>query len=268
LNPEAGRKARNTCNTLLRNAKALFNDDLLRAAKLSDLENPFLRVKGYSPERKRYRSNFEAQALVKEAQKKLMAKKAEGEKDSHFFRRREAFKALILFGFTAIRRKEADLLLWEQVNFERGFIDIRRTRYFEPKADSAIGRISLDGDAKAILKRFREEDPNSEFVLRGPGPRRDSVHPAYRCQKTFRYLIKWLKAYETPEGELPFEGVQKPLHEIRKEIGAILATNHGIFAAQRFLRHAEISTTERFYAAQKDQPTVGLKLSLDENPED
>lgn len=262
--PEAARKARNSCNTHLRNARALFNEDLLRTAKLEKLENPFRGVKGYSPERKRYHSNFDAQVLLCEAQKQLASEKAEHETSDQNFRRQEAFKALVLFAFTAIRRKEADLLLWEQVNLEQGFIDIIRTRYFEPKSDSAVGRISLDDDAVATLKEFRKDDPRGEFVLRGPGPRKASTHTNYRCQKTFRYLIKWLKKYQTPSGELPFANVQKPLHEIRKEVGAILASNHGIFAAMRFLRHAEISTTEQFYADQKELLTAGLKLSRDE----
>lgn len=262
--PESARKARNSCNTHLRNAKALFNEDLLRAAKLDDLENPFHRVRGYSPERKRYHSNFDAQNLLNSAWEELNKEKEEEETKDHFFRRKEAFKALVLFGFTAIRRMEADLLLWEQVNLDEGYIDIRRTRFFEPKADSSIGRIPLDADAVRVLRDFRKSDQRGPFVLRGPKPRRNSTHSAYRCEKTFRYLIAWLKKYETSGGQRPFENVQKPLHEIRKEVGAILATRHGIFAAQRFLRHAEITTTERFYSDQKERFTTGLSLSNDE----
>jgi hypothetical protein len=262
--PEAARKARNSCNTHLRNAKALFNEDLLRVAGFNDLENPFRRVKGYSPERRRYRSSFDAQALLLAAQKELAGPQAEGESKDLSFRRQEAFKALVLFGFTAIRRKEADLLLWDQVNLGEGHIDIRRTRYFEPKADSSVGRIPIDGDAVDLLRQFRETDKKGEFVLRGPKPRKNSTHSAYRCEKTFRHLIKWLKTYENESGQRPFRDIQKPLHEIRKEIGAILATKHGIFVAQRFLRHAEISTTERFYSDQKERLTAGLKLNDDE----
>jgi len=262
--PDAARKARNSCNTYLRNAKALFNDDLLKVAKLEELENPFRGVKGYSPERKRYRSNFDAQVLIAKAQEELTAKQADDETKDQYFRRQEAFKALVLFAFSAIRRNEADLLLWQQVNLDQGFIDIVRTRYFEPKSDSAVGRISLDDDAVAMLRQFRKNDPQGAFVLRGPAPRKVSSHPSYRCEKTFRRLIKWLKNYSTPSGDQPFANVQKPLHEIRKEIGAILASNHGIFAAMRFLRHAEISTTERYYADQKETLTAGLKLSSDE----
>src|SRR5690606_32935232 len=106
--PEAARKARNSCNTHLRNAKALFNEDLLRAAGYEDLENPFRRVKGYSPERRRYRSSFNAQALLLAGRGKLGRPQIEDESKDCFFRRQEAFKALRIFRFTAIRRKGAD----------------------------------------------------------------------------------------------------------------------------------------------------------------
>lgn len=262
--PESVRKAKNSCNTIARNAKALFNRDLLQAANLEDLNNPFQNVRGYTPERKRYESNFDAEALLHTAREELMAEKGEEESRDTFFRRREAFKALVLFSFTAIRRKEADLLLWEQVNLQEGYIDIRRTRYFEPKSDSSVGRIGLDADAVRLLSEFRKEDLKGEFVLRGPKARKNTVHSSYRVQKTFRHLTKWLNNFQTTAGDLPFANVQKPLHEIRKEVGALLATRHGIFAAQRFLRHSDIATTERFYAAQKDKLTAGLTLAPDD----
>lgn len=266
--PDVARKARTSCNTILRNAKALFSDNMLDLADLSGLKNPFAGVKGYPPERKRYQSNFDAQLLLETAREELDAPQREDEDKHAFFRRKEAFKALLLFGFTAIRRKEADLLLWEQVSFTDGYIDIRRTKYFEPKSESAVARVSLDEDAIAILKAYREQDPSGEFVLLGPGPRKVTTHSAYRCDKTFRYLIKWLKNYEVESGVRPFAEIQKPLHEVRKEIGALLASNHGIFAAQRFLRHAEIATTERYYSDQKGKITAGLSLSLKREEKD
>ena len=266
--PDVARKARTSCNTILRNAKALFSENMLDLADLGGLANPFAGVKGYPPERKRYQSNFDAQRLLETARDELDLPKKEDEDKHAFFRRKEAFKAMLLFGFTAIRRKEADLLLWRQINFQEGYIDICRTKYFEPKSESAVARIPLDEDAIVLLKAFREQDPKGEFVLRGPRPRKVTTHSAYRCDKTFRYLIQWLKKYEVESGERPFAEIQKPLHEVRKEIGALLATNHGIFAAQRFLRHAEIATTERYYSDQKGRITAGLSLSREKKEKD
>ena len=53
----------------------------------------------------------------------------------------------------------------------------------------------------------------------------------------------------------------KPLHELRKELGALIATEQGIYAASRFLRHSDISTTARHYADHKARISVGLRAN-------
>ena len=55
---------------------------------------------------------------------------------------------------------------------------------------------------------------------------------------------------------------RKPLHELRKELGALLASQDVIFAAQRVLRHAQISTTASYYTDKKRRITAGLGALL------
>ena len=43
----------------------------------------------------------------------------------------------------------------------------------------------------------------------------------------------------------------KPIHTLRKEIGSIIASEHGIFAASRYLRHSDIRITSAIYADKK-----------------
>jgi len=76
-----------------------------------------------------------------------------------------------------------------------------------------------------------------------------------RCAPIFDRLNEWLRA----------KGVtaNKPLYELRKEIGALIATEHGIYAASRFLRHSDITTTARHYADHKARISVGLGKLLD-----
>lgn len=40
----------------------------------------------------------------------------------------------------------------------------------------------------------------------------------------------------------------KPLHFLRKCLGAMLASKHGIYVASKTLRHASVTTTEKYYA--------------------
>lgn len=42
-----------------------------------------------------------------------------------------------------------------------------------------------------------------------------------------------------------------------------MATQHGIYAASRFLRHSDITTTARHYAEHKARISIGLGKLLD-----
>jgi integrase len=48
------------------------------------------------------------------------------------------------------------------------------------------------------------------------------------------------------------------LHTLRKEFGSIIAAEHGIYAASRLLRHADITTTAQYYLDKKKRVTSGL----------
>jgi hypothetical protein len=100
-----------------------------------------------------------------------------------------------------------------------------------------------------------EQPPPHFFLVSERPPRPESPRPYYRCEATFERLNRWLRS----------KGVtaNKPLHELRKELGALIATEHGIYAASRFLRHSDITTTARHYADQKTRITVGLGKFLD-----
>jgi hypothetical protein len=72
----------------------------------------------------------------------------------------------------------------------------------------------------------------------------------YRCRKQFKTLNRWLRLHGIT--------ANKPLHVLRKEFGFQLTAAHGIFAASKALRHADISITNAFYADTKSRVTVGL----------
>jgi integrase len=71
-----------------------------------------------------------------------------------------------------------------------------------------------------------------------------------RCTSIFESLIAWLRA----------KGVttKTPLHTLRKEFGSRVAAEHGIYAASRLLRHADITTTAQYYLDKKKRVTSGL----------
>jgi integrase len=69
----------------------------------------------------------------------------------------------------------------------------------------------------------------------------DGKSPTTRQNAIYRTASAFIRRH------LP--GRSKSLHELRKYAGARIATEHGLYAAKEFLKHATVSTTEKHYAA-------------------
>ena len=81
----------------------------------------------------------------------------------------------------------------------------------------------------------------------------------YRAADSFKRLADWLRTHGVNS--------RTPLHTLRKEAGSLICQQHGLFAASRFLRHADVAITAQHYAAQKERVTVGLGAMLAKGPE-
>jgi integrase len=166
----------------------------------------------------------------------------------------EPFKIFTFGMFCGLRKREIDLLTWAQVDFEKGVIRIERTEYFSPKSEDSTGTIDLDPETLALLRGWHA-NKTGPFVVDSPrAPKHTTSRVNYRCTPHFDTLYTWLKA----------QGItaRKPLHELRKELGALLASSQGIFAAQSVLRHSQISTTAAYYTDKKRRITAGLGALL------
>lgn len=121
----------------------------------------------------------------------------------------------------------------------------------------------IEGIGEQFLKILRgwRAQATGEFVVESDRkPRLDTTCAVYRCNPHFATLYTWLRK----------QGItsRKPLHELRKECGAILTSNLGIFAAQSVLRHAQIGTTAAYYADKKQRITTGLGSILESRATD
>lgn len=143
-----------------------------------------------------------------------------------------------------------DALLWSQVDFQSGQIRIEATGHFQPKSEDSIGAVDLDDELLALLRGWKARATGPFVIESTRRPRYDHSRANYRAALHFESLYTWLRS----------EGItaRKPLHELRKEPGALLAGQDGIFAAQRVLRHAQISITAACYADKKRRITAGL----------
>lgn len=252
------RSARNSANSLLRMGKGLFSKRILPhiKARVSLPEVlPFDGVELFPRQSMRYVSTMDVNAVLTAARDELAGQDA------------EAFKALILCLLVGLRRNEADKLRWSSVDFEAGMIRVEAQPDFAPKAETSLDDVPVDAEVCALLRGLRAREPDSLYVLAADAPKRRFKVPRparqaqakptwarYRAQETFTRLAKWLRAH----------GVQArtPLHTLRKEAGSLICEQHGLFAASRFLRHADVAITAQHYAAKKQRVTVGLGAVL------
>lgn len=261
--PTALSSAKRTVNSYIRCARSLFSPTLLKLTRNLELPAtlPFAGVELEEAGSMKYISKINAQALIAAARREL--KPAEP----------EVYKAFLLGLFAGMRKGEIDLAEWRMVDFENRVIKLEETEWLHLKTQDSAAEITADDEVFAELKELmaRSAGPfiisgeikftkrargGKEFeVVRERQARNDSARAYYRCEPVFDRLNAWLRG----------KGIRanKPLHELRKEVGALVATQHGIYAASRFLRHSDITTTARHYADHKARISVGLGKLLD-----
>jgi integrase len=257
-NPAKQRAARITCNSLLRLARSLFSPGIRKFIPNLLLPDPipFKGVAFYPRESMRYQSKIDPAILLSVAQAKL-ASANYAKTDEHQERlKREAFKVLVLALGAGLRRGEIDRLLWRQVDLKAGIIRIEATEVGDLKTEDSSREVAIDGTLSSLLQGFKAR-ATSQYVIEGMEEDIASARAwghAYRCTPVFDFLTAWLRK----------QGVEgnKPLHTLRKEAGAMIATKKGIYAASRFLRHADIQVTAMHYADYKERVTVDMGALL------
>ena len=235
-NPVKQRRARITCNSLMRQAKSLFASELLRHVEIHKPDKlPFDGVAFYKRESMRYRSTVDIEALISDAVRGLP---------------QEQLKIFLLATMVGLRRGEIDKLQWEAFRWKEGAIRIETTEHSTPKTSDSAGDVPIDKELAALFRGWHAK-ATGLFVIEADGePRTDTSYAHYRAQRHFDALLKWLRA----------KGVTaiKPLHEMRKEFGSQLCAKYGIYAASRALRHADIAITAQHYVDQKERVTFGM----------
>ena len=243
--PAAIASAKRTANCYVRCARSLFGKEIrkrLRSVRLPQIL-PFDGVELFESGSMKYVSKVNVQTLIAAARAEL--KEAEP----------EVYKAFLLGLFAGMRKSEIDLAEWGMVDWQNHVIRLEETEWLQLKTKDSAGEITIDPEVSAELREFMSASQSPFILASDRPPRNDSARTYYRCEPTFDRLNEWLRS----------KGVtaNKPLHELRKEIGALVATQHGIYAASRFLRHSDITTTARHYAEHKARISVGLGKLLD-----
>ena len=246
--PEERNAAVVTVNSLLRNSKALVSKRIRPFLEAEITLPSQLWFEGVPTEKEpslRYRSRIDAGTILAAARAEL------ADQDP------EAFKALLLTLVCGLRRSEADALMWDQIDFTAGTLEVRDTEHKTLKSRDSAGLLGLDPELVIFLKVIHATKKGA-FVLESPPrtrvPHTEHKSRTYRCDATFAALLGWLKTKGV--------GGRRPIHTLRKEIGSIIASRDGIFAASRYLRHSDIRITSRLYADSKKPVTAGLGSML------
>jgi integrase len=237
--------ARRTCNSYVRCARSLFSPRIVRNLKQLTLPepHPFAGVELLETGSMKYVSRIHPATLVAAAKSELKKKDP------------EAYKAFLLALFAGMRKAEIDLAEWSMVDFGKEVIRLQETEWLHLKTRDSAADITVEEQFFDELRGFMRKGEGPFVLKSNRPPRNDSVRTYYRCEETFDRLNAWLRS----------KGIKsnKPLHELRKEVGAIVATTLGIYAASRYLRHSDITTTARHYADHKERITTGLGKLLD-----
>ncbi len=238
--PIVRKSAERSAASYVRCTRALFSPDIISVLQVSTPPNPFAGLKLRDPGPQRYRSEISPEWLLTRADVEL--------REAH----PQQYLALVLCLWAGLRRKEADLLTWQQVDAQQRQIHIRRTEHFEPKSDESERSIDLSVQVFDLIWSFKPVGA-SEFVLEGAEPDTSATYDYYRCDKTWRDLNAWLRA----------KGIRqrKAIHMLRKESGSLVASHFGIEAARQHLGHRDIRTTSAHYIAKKKRIEVALPLS-------
>ncbi|MFK7910942.1 MAG: tyrosine-type recombinase/integrase [Akkermansiaceae bacterium] len=235
-NASNGKKSITTVNSLIRNAKALLSKKLLpfleqELALPSPL--PFEGVTMEKPPSCRYHSQIDAKRIMEAAKTTLKEDEP------------EAYKIFLLALACGLRISEIDHLMWSAFNFAKNILTIEDNTYHRLKSEDSAGEIHLDAGMAALFQVYQKQ-AGSAFVINSHRPAgRTAGSSAYRCKRHIETLKTWLRN----------NGVNapKPIHELRKEIGSVIASEQGIFAASRYLRHSDIRITAAIYADQKQK---------------
>lgn len=245
-NPLETRRAQVSAASYIRNARSLFTEKCLTTTQgLLVLPDP-IPFSGIKLRRIRnpYQSRIDAPALLQAAVKDLKGDPS----------RRNQWLIFILGLLLGLRKREIDTLLWRSVDLKKKLLTIEATEHFQPKTEESAAVLDLAPQLVSLLRETQKK-ALTDFVLDVPGSvGRPNDRTYYRAAADFTALYEWLRS----------KGVTalKPLHELRKEAGALVADTAGIYAASLLLRHSDIKTTTETYAAKKSIITTGLEIGL------
>jgi integrase len=241
--PATKARAETSSNSILRGCKALFGARLLERLELSELPNPFKKIRLPNNRDHRFqKGGVDATKLLEQAVTELADHDV------------EVFKTIVLALCLGLRRNEIDKCEFSMFNLEAGTLSVDNSEYLHVKSERSRGVVELEPELIPLIRGWQAK-ATSSFVLESEvQPKPESKYQHYRAQETFARAIAWLRAKGVKSNE--------PLHFCRKLYGSLICDKHGVYAASRALRHADIQTTTRHYTSRTENVLPGLGGAL------
>lgn len=253
-NPKDVSSAKTSCNSTVRQARSLFAPKVVKFMTGHRLPDPapFKEVEFYERQNSCYSSKIDAGKIVTAAHTQLAKINP------------QAFVAFLLAIGAGLRRGEIDGLCWNQIDTKKGVIRVEVTEKASLKTSDSQGDVDIDQDLAKLLQGFkaRFKAKDGDYVIQSEGVKLENRGPQswgqkYRANAVQDALVDWLRSYEQ-DGVKPLKKVQKPIHELRKELGSLMQKEHGIYAASRALRHSTVATTAAHYVDKKERTIVPI----------
>ncbi len=249
-------------NAALRNCKSLFSGDIINKPNFTVRIPKFMVPDGQSGKKEAYW--FQTVAFEPAGSMKFRAPAGityEGlltnARDELRAEHPESYKLLLMCLCAGLRRAEADVCLWTQLNPKDNSIQIESNEFIDPKHGSG-GTVYFDPLLMRELQSFKG-DNSERFVVNSPRAWKLTVYDRYRCEPHWRKLQAWLEG----------KGIhaRKKVHELRKIFGDAIVKQNGIFAGSAQLRHATIQMTASHYTDPRQRAALPVgSLFADESP--
>jgi len=229
-------------NAALRHCKSLFSTNIINKANFAVKIPKFKVPDGQHGERDAHwfdTVDFEKAGSMKfhspaGVTYETLVKNARNELRSQY---PEAYKLFLLCMCAGLRRAEADVCLWTQLNPDDSSIRIESNEFIEPKHGSG-GTVYVDASLMKELLSFKDQGQQG-FVVNSTWEWKPTTYDRYRCEPHWRTLMEWLESNGI--------SARKKVHELRKLFGDAIVKQNGIFAGSAQLRHSTIQMTASHY---------------------
>jgi integrase len=211
LSGEEERKAINTLNSILADARSLFGKKVAPEVDVSFETAPLSGIVVSNIKSKKFEHEIPYEDLVSAAQAELSD---------------DQLAVFLLAAGCGLRRSEIDRLRGEDIDLKAGTVRVTNTADGKVKRDSSIRTVHFSVGG-VIADALNGRELNFYVVCPGSKFSRTLKEHEYRCDDAMLPLIVWLRKQGITE--------TKTIHYLRKACGDVIARQHGIAVAANTL---------------------------------